>query len=274
MEETLYRGQSDETFQLIPSLGRGKKAYLKRGIIDYEANMIEMAKNMFPDVFKDSLSPVELLALSQHYGIPTRLLDVTGNPLVALYFACSDNETRNGEVIIFKNEAITYRHLPLVKGIAESYKFIKGSWCDLREFYGNIANQPYFLESKFENEDFEKEPDKGAGWIEKCCESLVFLHAPNLIVRQKVQCGRYILFPNKIYSSKGNCISRFVNSIEPVSKDRKEIIGRIMVPAEYKKSILEELYYLGISRKTLFADSIDIVCECIKNDFIEEVRRK
>lgn len=54
-----------------------------------------------PLEFGSDKSMFSKLVRAQHYGLPTRLLDVTINPLVALYFACCDTGSADGVVHIF-----------------------------------------------------------------------------------------------------------------------------------------------------------------------------
>lgn len=56
-----------------------------------------------PKEFQGMNSILDKLVEMQHYNLPTRLLDVSSNALVALLFACQDFES-DGEVIIFKEK--------------------------------------------------------------------------------------------------------------------------------------------------------------------------
>lgn len=81
-----FRGQCNE-FPPVPSVFRD-------GFIEKEDYLYHELILRCPEHFS-GLPHLDTLVLMQHYGLPTRLLDVTTNPLVALYFACKDYSNKH-----------------------------------------------------------------------------------------------------------------------------------------------------------------------------------
>ncbi|WP_171393668.1 type I restriction-modification system subunit M [Vibrio mediterranei] len=91
-EHTVYRGIKDEDFKLEPSI-------MRLGYTD-EDELIKAEKRLFKAFKQQALPHLEYtpkndwewLALAQHHGLPTRLLDWSKNPLIALYFAIEEEK--------------------------------------------------------------------------------------------------------------------------------------------------------------------------------------
>ncbi len=101
---TIYRGFSSIDYKLVPTLGR---VNLKSG------DTYDSVEKEILSTFKERSVPFlptvpttdwEWLAIAQHHGLPTRLLDWTRNPLVAIYFSVRKNSDEASVIHVLKQE--------------------------------------------------------------------------------------------------------------------------------------------------------------------------
>jgi len=96
-----FRGQSDLSWELIPKAGR--PPFTNVSDFEFFKHWKRRAKAYLE---KEHYTDWELLAIAQHTGLPTRLLDWTQNPLAAAFFATSENYGKDGAIYVYRPNTI------------------------------------------------------------------------------------------------------------------------------------------------------------------------
>ncbi|MDX5593788.1 FRG domain-containing protein [Pseudovibrio sp. SPO723] len=112
----IYRGQS-RPGSLLPSIARHMPNW---NSTDIEKRMIVKLRQIGAAHISAKESDWEVLVKAQHYGLKTRLLDWTSNPLAALWFAC------NG--VLSHNRQYTYIYMLDTRELDMQPDLQKGPW--------------------------------------------------------------------------------------------------------------------------------------------------
>ena len=246
-EELFFRGQKTDFWDVIPSIFRCD-------FLSVEHTLMQVPLLKAPYEFISINNDFEIMTKYQHYGMCTRLLDLTTNPLVALYFACEeygdvcykgikdkeDIKTQEANGVIFFNkrypESTNKIDIKVISSLSQ---------VDL----SNDNTLESILRKLTERKAISKE-----------LEEFIKIIQNNYIVvpsynneRLSRQCGMFLLAGcfNFVYTE-----SITESRIEKGYKDLRDEFDRkfFYIPGEKKKEILEELDTYNINEATLFPE--------------------
>ena len=248
-----FRGEHCESWELQPSVMRDET------LRNVEGEMLVDLMSRRPDEFSGLRSVLGQWVLSQHYGLKTRLLDITSNPLVALYHSADKCKGSNesGRIHIFAVPKI------LVKPFTSDTISIIANFAKLRQDEKDI------LLSKTKNDTDES--------VESFNPPYGFQTAMNrlyqFIKEEKPQFQEridlkdlfrvFIVEPQQSFERIRTQSSAFIVSAFHKRFERAHILEwnngipiychyNIKVPKEYKNHIYNELRLFNITTETLF----------------------
>ena len=250
-----YRGESKSVWELRPSVMRDR-------LVQYESPMLRDLISQCPEQFSQVSSTLDRWVLAQHHGLRTRFLDITRNPLVALFHACSERYARDEDgrfhvfaipkclvkafdsniISVFANFARLERahQLKLLnhsrhrnsESTRRLYHFIKS---DIPQFDERIDPRDFFRV-------FVVEPRRASERI-------------------RAQSGAFLLsaFHERFEAEE----------IMKINQDTP-IYGHLMltIPGASKSTIIEQLRDLNVSREILFP-GLDTSAQAITGRFLE-----
>lgn len=267
-ENYVFRGYNKQE-ELLPAIIRDKKSF-----IDVEDELLHDFEKYGSHYFHAS-TPIDFMSYAQHYGLPTRLLDFTYNPFIALAFALHGPKS-NGNYVESKDKSYYYiRFAALEENLCIPYIPLNET------FYRSEYFHAESLASK-SIQCIDKVTDLfNDNLIGKNIITLTGINDKfeNLKSKQQKITSKSILFidPNqsnqRIIMQQG--LFMFPYTLE--KKAHLDIINRntsvVMVHKDLRSELLEYLDTLGFSTFRLMPD-LASVCYAIKRKVIDERMEK
>lgn len=261
--ERFYRGVNKvHTIEEdLPKLARTNCYDLK----NQESDIIKQALTYRPDYFKDCHSAIEKLEILQHYRFPTRLLDVTTNPLVALYFACSGQDSIDGQINVYDimKSNIKFNDSDTVSVLANLAFMPSDFYLEFTEPNGNPNDTSTNYKKLIHQIRTEKSYFEGAIVAEHLKGFIVCVKPIVNNPRMAAQEGAFLLFgdlfeeyePIKVQNKL--TIKRYSRKFPKLSEKYNQGTIKwqcLTIPHDKKANIIHELSTIGIDEQKLFPE--------------------
>jgi len=287
--EIFFRGHTNANYSLQPSVFRNN---------NWKRNESELYHELLlncPEDFYNCKKHIVILVKMQHYQLPTRMLDITSNALMGLYFASEYDDTISGgnddlmgEVIIIKakKEVIKYDNSDTATIFASLPSLDYASKCELFVLANDFHK--YKQDKTLKNFN-DKAPVKKLlneiktekpGFRERIIASDLL---KNVVIkpskdnrRIRAQSGAFFLcglngsfFEEEIRNAKHSLNINSTVATKDFSRDLdvyrySEGSAKLVLLVKNKKEIRNELIRLGIDKKTVYPE-IDNVAKYIKD---------
>lgn len=240
-----YRGHADKSWELIPKVQRGfigndEELFRKER---YYTNDFQARASIFNSPKPPLNEYANWLTLMQHYGLPTRLLDWSRSPLVALYFAVSDNNECEKDSCVW---ILTPGKLNTAEQL-EKPTNIDGIEYQNSYLY-NMSHKTIFtmIYTAFRRWKFSSNHNAITS------DDIKFNHRFNDLAGKIAAC-----YPTEADSRVYNQLSTFTvhnSSKKLINFCDESTLLRLTIPCQKKKSLLYELSVCGITQSYIYPD--------------------
>jgi hypothetical protein len=222
-ENWAFRGQADARWVLNNAIERTDFIHFQKGIEkEFVAEFQRGARNYLSrDEIPGHL--IEWLALMQHHGAPTRLLDLTRSPFIAAYFAFEICRMREGEHV--------------------------GIWCINIQYLKNKALEIL-------SEEFGEALHQSRNLINEVLFEKIFQANDRMLVFpvEPFRMNKRYSLQQSVFVSTGIAEVPLMEQLRFLGDNIEKAVVKIEVPTCHKNEVLRELLQMNLHRASLFPD--------------------
>lgn len=241
----LFRGHEDVDYHLVTTMDRygGNFKWQRERFL-----MREFSRRIHHYLPYESMpkTTLELLSLMQHYGVPTRLLDFTKSPFIALYFAVNDI-LRDKDAAVWALLPHNIRRATLKRIREKDEELVKG--------IGSLVNpfSEFTRESLFAKWFMADKQSIGFHEIVRHYEIIMDVEPLMMNNRLTVQQGLFLVSGSSCRTFEETLVDLLTEiQTDMLAESTDPTLAKIIIPKNLRLPLLKELESMNINASSLF----------------------